>query len=71
MTHTKLVTIYLDNTSFKTSGLLATYAQFLGQIEEHLESYFQDGWTISSIAGIGGNSEGITCRGWFAVVLQK
>ena len=71
MTQTKLVTLYLDNTSFKTSGLLGSYAQFHGQVEEHLENYFRDGWSVSSIAGMGGNSEGITCRGWFAVVLQK
>ena len=67
----KLVTLYLDNSGYQTKGILGSYGDRHGQVEEHLKNYFDDGWTVSSIAGIGGNSEGITVRGWFAVVLQK
>jgi len=68
----KLVTVYLDNTAYaKGKMLVGSFADKHGQVEEHLQSYLDDGWRIGSISGFGGNSESISARGWFAVVLEK
>jgi hypothetical protein len=68
----KLVTIYLDNGAYgKAKVLVGSYADKHGLVEEHLQSYLDDGWRIGSISGFGGNSDSITARGWFAVVLEK
>jgi hypothetical protein len=68
----KLVTIYLDNSSYANGKMLVgSYAEKHGFVEEHLQSYLSDGWRIQSISGFGGNSDSITARGWFAVVLEK
>ncbi len=68
----KLVTIYLDNSAYgKGKVLVGSYADKHGSVEEHLQSSLEDGWRVVSISGFGGNSDSITARGWFAVVLEK
>ena len=66
----RLVTIYLDNTAYK-SELRTGYAKHHKLIEEHLQQYLEDGWTISSVAGFGGNSNVLHVRGWVIVLLEK
>lgn len=68
----KLVTIYLDNTAYaKGKTIFGSFADKHGLVEEHLKTELADGWRISSVSGFGGNSDAITVRGWFAVVLEK
>jgi hypothetical protein len=68
----KLVTIYLDNSAYSAGkGLLSTYAGDHGLVEEHLRRDLKDGWVIKAIHGFGGNSEGITVRGWVIALLEK
>ena len=68
----KLVTIYLDNSGYKPGKLVVgSYGDLHGQVEEHLQNYLADGWTITSVTGFGGNSDGLAVRGWLAVVLKK
>ena len=68
----KLVTIYLENSAYARGKMLvASYADKHGLVEEHLQSYLNEGWRIASVSGFGGNSDGITARGWFAVVLEQ
>jgi hypothetical protein len=68
----KLLTIYLDNSGYKREKLMVgTYGDLHGHVEEHLQSYLADGWTIQAVHGFGGNADGITVRGWLTVVLQK
>ena len=67
----KLVTVYLDNMAYAKGKAVGSFADKHGQVEEHLQSYLDDGWRIGSVSGFGGNSESISARGWFAVVLEK
>ncbi len=68
----KLVTIYLDNSSYAQGRLMVgSFADKHGLIEEHLQKYLTDGWTITQVHGFGGNSEGLMVRGWITVVLDK
>ena len=67
----KLVTIYLDNMAYAKGKAVGSFADKHGQAEEHLQTYLDDGWRIGSVSGFGGNSESISARGWFAVVLEK
>jgi hypothetical protein len=68
----KLVTIYLDNSAYaKGKMIVGSFADKHGLIEEHLQTYLNEGWRIGSICGFGGNSDSITARGWLAVVLEK
>ena len=68
----KLVTIYLDNMAYaKGKTLFASFADKHGLVEEHLQAYLDEGWRVGSISGFGGNSDGTSARGWFAVVLEK
>lgn len=68
----KLVTIYLENMAYaKGKVLVVSLADKHGLVEEHLQSYLDDGWRIGSIAGFGGNAETLAVRGWLAVVLEK
>lgn len=68
----KLLTIYVDNMAYaKGKMLVGSFADKHGTVEEHLQSYLNDGWRIKTISGFGGNSDGISARGWFAVVLEK
>jgi hypothetical protein len=68
----KLVTIYLDNSAYaKGKVLVASFGDKHGLVEEHLQSYIADGWRIASVTGFGGNSEGLSVRGWLAVLLEK
>ena len=67
----KLVTIYVDNMAYASGKMLVgSFADKHGTIEEHLETYLQQGWRIASIHGFGGNSDALAVRGWFAVVLE-
>lgn len=50
--------------------LVGSFADKHGTVEEHLETYLQQGWRIAAIHGFGGNSEALAVRGWFAVVLE-
>jgi hypothetical protein len=68
----KLVTIYMDNLAYaKGKMFMDSGGDKHGVVEEHLQSWFDDGWRIGSVTGFGGNSESGIARGWFAVVLQK
>jgi hypothetical protein len=61
----KLVTIYLDRASYKITGRRSP-EQSHGVVQEHLESYLAEGWSIKLIAGAGG-----MVSGWVVVVLEK
>ena len=68
----KLVTIYLDNMAYaKGKMIVGSFADKHGLVEEHLQPHLDDGWRIGSVSGFGGNSDSISVRGWFAVVLEK
>lgn len=68
----KLVTIYLDNSSYiKGEFLVGSFAKHHGLVEEHLGSWLSQGWRIVSVSGFGGNSEGLSVRGWVIVLLEK
>lgn len=66
----KLVTIYLDNVAYEGATMFKGYANKHGQVEEHLQQYLDDGWWVVSTSALGG-ADGITARGWIAVVLEK
>ena len=64
----KLVTIYLDNLSAKgAEGVEAKH----GLVEEHLQAYLNHGWSIESMAVLGGGSDCGSVKGWIAVILKK
>jgi hypothetical protein len=68
----KLVTIYVDNSAYIGGKMLiGSFADKHGLVEEHLQSYLNDGWRIGSVSGFGGNSDSLSVRGWFGVVLEK
>lgn len=68
----KLVTVYVDNMAYgKGKLLVGSFAEKHGFVEEHLQSYLDDGWRIVSVSGFGGNSDSVSARGWFAVVLEQ
>jgi hypothetical protein len=68
----KLVTIYLDNSAYGEGKMLVTsYAEHHGLVEEHLRRDLKEGWTIKAIHGFGGNSDGLTVRGWVVAMLEK
>ena len=67
----KLVTLYVDNMAYAAGKMLVgSFADKHGTLEEHLETYLQQGWRIVSVHGFGGNSDALAVRGWFAVVLE-
>ncbi len=67
----KLLTIYVDNMAYASGKMLVgSFADKHGIVEEHLETYLQQGWRIAAIHGFGGNSDALAVRGWFAVVLE-
>ena len=56
----KLVTIYLDNSAYAADKfLVGSYADKHGVVEEHLQNFLVEGWSIKSVSGFGGNSEAI------------
>lgn len=68
----KLVTIYLDNWAYaKGRMIVGGFAEKHGLIEEHLVQQLAEGWRIISLHGFGGNSENMSVRGWFAVLLER
>ena len=68
----KLVTIYLDNGAYGKGKMIVTsYAEMHGLLEEHLQNYLAEGWAIKSVTGFGGNSDGMSVRGWAIVALEK
>jgi hypothetical protein len=68
----KLVTIYLDNAVYaKGKVLVGSFADKHGLVEEHLASYLTQGWKVAAVHGFGGNSDSLSVRGWFAVLLEK
>jgi hypothetical protein len=68
----KLVTVYLDNSAYAQGKMLVgSFGDKHGLVEEHLREYLQQGWRIKTIAGFGGNSDGLSVRGWMAVVLER
>ena len=67
----KLVTLYLDNMAYaKGKMIVGSFADKHGLVEEHLQTYLDDGWRIGSVTGLGGSHD-LSARGWFAVVLEK
>ena len=68
----KLVTIYLDNGAYAAGKMLVgSFADQHGLVEEHLGPLLGEGWRIKSIAGFGGNSDGLTVRGWIIALLER
>jgi hypothetical protein len=68
----KLVTIYLDSQAYDKGKILAgSHAGKHGSVEEYLQDYLQQGWTIKAIHGFGGHAESFDVRGWVAVLLEK
>jgi hypothetical protein len=68
----KLVTIYLDNNAYAQGKMIVTsYHEMHGLVEEHLANYLGDGWSIKMVTALGGNSDGLSVRGWVAVVLER
>jgi hypothetical protein len=68
----KFVTIYLENMAYaKGKMLVGSLADKHGLVEEHLQTYLEEGWRINSVSGFGGNADAVASRGWFAVVLEK
>lgn len=68
----KLVTIYLDNSAYGQGRMLVgSYSDKHGLVEEHLKDFLSEGWTITNLHTFGGNSDGLSVRGWITVVLEK
>jgi len=67
----KLITIYLDNQAYDKGKFFARGADKHGFVEEHLQDYLQQGWTIKAIHGLGGSSESFFACGWVIVLLEK
>ena len=68
----KLVTIYLDNLAYaKGKMMVSNLGDKHALVEEHLQQDLSEGWTISSVSGFGGGSDGLAVRGWMVVVLEK
>jgi hypothetical protein len=68
----KLVTIYLHNSAYgKGKLVIGSYADEHGLIAEHLRDDLKDGWAVKAVHGFGGNSDGLSVRGWLAVLLEK
>ncbi len=68
----KLVTVYLDNHAYMGGKLLrGSFADKHGLVEEHLEPYLADGWSIKKIHSFGGANEGLNVRGWLVALLEK
>ena len=69
----KLVTVYLDNGAYRGGRMLMKtyFAEKHGCVEEHLQSYLADGWTVAQIHGFGGSAESPPARGWITVLLEK
>lgn len=60
----KLVTIYLDNTF--------DHNQVSGKVDEHLEHYLADGWTVKVLSAMsGGAADNMTSCGWVTVLLEN
>lgn len=68
----KLVTIYLDNSAYAMGKtLVGTFADKHGLVEEHLGPLLANGWRVKKIDGFGGNSDGLSVRGWILVLLER
>ena len=68
----KLVTIYLDNSAYGQGRMLVgSYGDKHGLVEEHLKDFLADGWAITNLHSFGGNSDGLSVRGWITVLLEK
>ncbi len=67
----KLITIYLNNQVYEKGKLFARGADEHGVVEEHLQDFLQQGWTVKAIQGFGGGSESFYARGWVVALLEK
>jgi hypothetical protein len=68
----KLVTIYLDKESYRVPRREGPERRH-GIVEQHLEGFLGEGWTVKSIAGTGGGGDGgngFGC-GWIIALLEK
>jgi hypothetical protein len=65
----KLVSIYLDVSGYIAGrpGIRFSNSDLHGHIEEHLEEYLSEGWTIRNLSGMRGTESG----GWVLVVLER
>jgi hypothetical protein len=68
----KVLTIYLDREGYRVKGQRSP-DQSHGTVQEHLQQYLSDGWTVKMITGAGGagTSVGAVGCGWVVVVLQR
>jgi len=68
----KLVSIYLDNSSYaKGKTLVGSFANKHGLVEEHLAAFIADGWRVVNLQAFGGGSDGLAVRGWVVALLEK
>ena len=68
----ELVTVYLDNMTYaKGKMIVGSFGDKHGLVEEHLQDYLLTGWTVKAIDGFGGNSDGLSVRGWVVALLEK
>jgi len=71
----KLITIYLDREGYRIQGKRSPL-QSHGVVQEYLQNYLAEGWSIKSIAEAGGGGGGSTMTheagcGWVVVVLEE
>jgi hypothetical protein len=68
-----LITIYLDREGYRIPGQRSP-TQSHGIVQEHLENYLAEGWSIKSLAAAGGGGGADTGHmgcGWVVIVLEK
>jgi len=71
----KLITIYLDREGYRIQKKRSTL-QSHGVVQEYLQNYLAEGWSIKSIAEAGDGGGGSTMTheagcGWVVVVLEE
>ena len=67
----KLVTIFLDDAAYNEGKFFAKNTKEHGFVEEHLDHYLSEGWTINDLHGFGGSGGSFDTRGWITVALEK
>ena len=68
----KLITVYLDNSSYDKGTLLGrSGADKHGIIEECLSEYLNDGWKVVQLTSFGGTNDFGRTSGWVTVLIEK
>ena len=64
----KLVSVYLDVTGYdRKSGIRLSNADLHNRVQEHLNEYLSQGWTVKKLSCLPGSDSG----GWVIAVLEK